>query len=136
MNKLLIPNSVQIPNFIIDFIAPNLLPAEKDVLYYIYRRTLGFQKESDKISLLQFEKGLFKKDGARLDFGTGNSNPSNTKALKNLERLGLVFIVKTKSGNVYRPIMNIDIDFVLNKFFEVTKNKKIKKYFNQLKLDL
>ena len=53
VNKL-IPNSTQIPNVILDKIIPGIPNAEAKCLLYICRRTYGFHKEKDRISLTQF----------------------------------------------------------------------------------
>src|SRR3990167_5307023 len=49
-----------------------LPPSEKDLLFFIIRKTYGYHKKEDRISLTQFEKG------------TGLSRPTVVKALKNL----------------------------------------------------
>jgi hypothetical protein len=46
------------------------------VLLYIIRRTFGFKKDQDNISLSQMLNGIVKKNGERLDSGTGLIKPS------------------------------------------------------------
>lgn len=53
MSNLYIPNSAQIPNVFFDFWMSNLTPAEFVVLMAIARKTYGWQKEKDRISLKQ-----------------------------------------------------------------------------------
>ena len=133
---MFVPNSTQIPNIVIDFLFAHLPEAECKALIYIYRRTFGFQKSGDKISLSQFTKGLENKDGKRLDYGTGLSRTSNIKALKSLRQLSLVIIVKTHGTNYYKPVLDVDINFVLEHIpkLKKTTTKKIKERFRQLKL--
>lgn len=49
-----------------------LPPSEKDILFFIIRKTYGYGKKQDRVSLTQFEKG------------TKLSRPTIVKALKNL----------------------------------------------------
>ena len=92
MDKRLIPNSTQIPNIVLDLLVPKLPPAEARCILYISRRTFGFHRSKDRISLSQFIGGIISRDGKRLDYGTGLSRPSVVEALKNL----------FKAGNLYR----------------------------------
>ena len=57
-------------------------PSEKDILMLVIRKTYGYQKKQDRISLTQFE------------LGTGLSRVTVVKALKNLSARGLL----VKSG--------------------------------------
>ena len=47
--------------------------AEVKVMLYIFRRTLGFKRYADNISLNQLLNGIVRRDGTRLDHGTGLS---------------------------------------------------------------
>jgi len=88
MNK---PNYTQTPNVFYDEIMADLGYAEIKCMLYIFRRTFGFHKQSDKISLTQFETGI-----ENLDRGTGLKRPNIIKALKSLTEKGLVKINKGK----------------------------------------
>jgi len=55
------------------YLLPDLGLAEWRVLLYVVRRTLGFKKLSDAITLDQFTEGIVTRDGAKLDGGTGLS---------------------------------------------------------------
>src|SRR5579871_1338405 len=90
MPRALIPNSTQIPDVIFDHWMATLSGAEFKVLLYIARRTYGFGKESDTISLNQIAQGIIKRDGTSLDRGTGVSRMSVTRALKVLEERGVI----------------------------------------------
>src|SRR5208337_741151 len=90
MGRSLIPNSTQVPDVILDSWMAELSGAEFKVLLYIARRTYGFGKESDSISLTQIAQGITRRDGTILDRGTGISRASVARALKTLEDLGVI----------------------------------------------
>jgi hypothetical protein len=90
MPRALIPNSTQVPDVILDHWMAELSGAEFKVLLYIARRTYGFGKESDSISLSQIAHGITRRDGTVLDRGTGASRSSVARSLKELEERGLV----------------------------------------------
>lgn len=57
-----------VPDGLFDILLPRLSGAELKVLLYIVRRTFGWKKNSDRISLSQFENGITRKTGeVRLD---------------------------------------------------------------------
>lgn len=90
MPRTLIPNSTQIPDVILDQWMCVLSGAELKVTLYIARRTFGFGKESDNISLSQIANGIKKRDGRVLDRGTGLSVSSVARALKSLEEQNIL----------------------------------------------
>ena len=51
------------PDAFFDVVAPQLSEAELRVALYIIRRTFGFKKDSDTISLRQMVEGITTKDG-------------------------------------------------------------------------
>ncbi|XOB41776.1 MAG: replication protein [Candidatus Nealsonbacteria bacterium] len=126
-NKL-IPNSTQIPNVISDLIEPRVPEGEVRCLKYICRRTYGFHKERDRISLTQFTDGLKNKDGKRLDYGAGLSRPSVVEALRNLIGANIVKVIKTSGGNYYE----INLELFVNKDVEKVADEVVKKV-NQLR---
>jgi hypothetical protein len=67
------PNTTQIPNEVFDTLMSHLSGGELKVLLYICRRTFGFRKDSDSISLTQIAHGITTKAGRVLDQGTGLS---------------------------------------------------------------
>ncbi len=71
--------------------------AELRVLLYIFRRTFGFKKRFDSISLSQMEKGITKKNGARLDYGTGMSRKGVMKGCVGLLEKGIITVEKKLS---------------------------------------
>lgn len=100
MNKLK-PNFTQTPNIFFDEIMPTLGHAETKCLLYIFRRTYGFQKDSDKISLTQFESGMKNREGEQLDSGTGLKRKSIYQALESLAQKGIVIVDRSENINRY-----------------------------------
>lgn len=129
-NKL-IPNSTQIPNVILDLIIPKISEAEAKCLLYVCRRTYGFHKERDRISLSQFVDGLKDRNGNKLDYGAGLSRPAVVEALRNLIGAGIVNVIKTNSGNYYEINLNLlvenSIEEVVKKVNQLRKLTKIGK---------
>src|SRR5215210_205141 len=80
-----LPTTTAIPDEIFDELMAELSGAELKVLLYICRRTFGFKKEKDKISLNQIANGIVTRDGRVLDKGTGLSKRHVQRALKTLE---------------------------------------------------
>lgn len=66
----------------------SLLGSEFQILLFIIRKTYGYQKKVDRISLTQFEKG------------TGISRPTVVKTLKNLMAKGLIVKICLPGGNI------------------------------------
>jgi phage replication O-like protein O len=89
------PNTTQIPNDVFDTLLPQLSGGELKVLMYICRRTFGFQKDSDRISLSQISKGIITKTGKVLDHGTGLCKRHVITALKTLEKKNIIIITRT-----------------------------------------
>lgn len=100
----LIPNSFQLPNAFVDDVMDKLSDPAVKIYLVITRKTRGWHKEFDSISLSQFERF------------TGKSRPTVTKCLQELIKAGLV--VKkdaTRHGETYA--LNDDFnDGVLLKF--------------------
>ncbi len=92
------PTTTPLPDEIYDDWAPKLGEAELKVLLYIVRRTLGFGKGADAISLTQFINGIVTRDGRVLDHGCGiKSRPNVVRALKGLDDKGLIHVTKGKT---------------------------------------
>jgi len=78
------PNYTQVPDELFDQLLPKLSEAELKVLLYIIRRTFGFKRESDNISLSQMVNGITTKAGRQIDHGAGLSKSGVVKALRGL----------------------------------------------------
>ena len=61
------PTTTPVPDQLFDELLHRLSGAELKVLMYIIRRTFGFKKQSDDISLAQLVKGIRTKDGKIFD---------------------------------------------------------------------
>ena len=92
-----VPRYTQVPDEVFDVLMPVLTEAEFKCLCYICRRTFGFRKESDAISLNQMADGITTRDGRVLDRGTGMSRASVKKALSFLVKAGVVEVEKRMS---------------------------------------
>ncbi len=91
------PNYTQVPDDVFDVIAPELSEAELRVLLYIVRRTFGFKKDRDAISLTQMVEGIRARDGRVLDKGTGMSRRGVMKGCAGLIDKGIITVEKRLS---------------------------------------
>ena len=91
------PTTTPVPDEVFDVLAPRLKEGELRVLLYIIRRTFGFKKQSDNISLRQMVEGITTRDGQVLDEGTGLSKPSVTKAVQSLVRRKVIIATANQS---------------------------------------
>nr|MDP9471051.1 replication protein [Chloroflexota bacterium] len=57
------PNFTQVPDELFDVLMPQLSDAELRVLLYIVRRTFGFKRDADAISLSQMVSGITTREG-------------------------------------------------------------------------
>jgi len=84
------PTTTPTPDDIFDEWLSVLSFAELKVLLYIVRRTFGFGKDSDAISLRQICEGIKTRDGRVLDRGTGLSRKAAFQATQSLETKRLI----------------------------------------------
>ncbi len=91
------PTYTPIPDVFFDGLAPHLSESELRVLLYVMRRTFGFKKRADAISLSQLEKGIVTKDGRVLDEGTGMARSSVRRGCKGLVEKGVLTVTKVQS---------------------------------------
>lgn len=96
-----VPNHTQIPNSIIDEHMKSLTPAQFKVLIAICRKTIGWHKQSDYISISQIVELA------------GVSNKTVIAAVRDLEQFG--FIVTQKSNRTTTHItLNYNVTSVLS----------------------
>jgi hypothetical protein len=88
------PTTTPVPDEVFDVLMPQLSGAELKVLLYICRRTFGFKKESDSISLHQIAHGITTRDGRVLDGGTGLCKRHVIRALKVLEKKNIIKVTR------------------------------------------
>jgi hypothetical protein len=86
------PNGTIFPDILLDRVMAHLSGAEFKVLAYIVRRTFGFKKDADTISLDQICHGIARRDGSVLDEGTGLTRKTAIVALKGLEDKGVITV--------------------------------------------
>jgi hypothetical protein len=91
------PNYTPVPDELFDEQLPDLSGAELKVLLYIIRRTFGFKKESDNISLHQLIHGITTREDVVLDRGTGLSKKTLLDTLKNLVEKNLIITERRRS---------------------------------------
>ncbi len=84
------PTTAPVPDLLLDHIMQDLTESELKVLLYITRRTFGFKKNADNISLKQLVQGIVTKDGRQLDRGSGLTKSTVARALKSLAEKGLI----------------------------------------------
>jgi len=91
------PRYTQVPDELFDDLMAHLSGAELKVLMYIIRRTFGFKKDTDNISLKQICTGIKTREGEVLDKGTGLSLSTVQVALKGLIEKNCVLTVRNRS---------------------------------------
>lgn len=89
MNNLEAPNYTQIPNVVFDHWMPILSPITFKVFLLICRKTFGWHKGSDRVSLNQLMEM------------TGLSKPTILKGIEELERAGLIEVKKNNTHSDY-----------------------------------
>ena len=101
-------NYTRIVNKVIDeLVKAPLLGAELAICFFILRKTYGYNKKEDEISLSQFQSGI------------NRSRPTITKALKNLQLVNILKLVKP--GNT-KGACNI---WLFNKYYKTWNLVKI-----------
>ncbi|MDC5618205.1 replication protein [Acinetobacter baumannii] len=86
----LIPNSFQMPNAFVDEVMVKLNDPAVKIYLVIVRKTRGWHKEFDSISLSQFERF------------TGKSRPTVVKSLNELTKAGLIKkVASSRNGEAY-----------------------------------
>ncbi len=80
---------LKVPNDLVDVWLPHLTGAELKVWLFGTRQTKGFQKDRATMSSDQICSGIRKKNGERLNSGTGLSRRAVFQALQGLEGKGL-----------------------------------------------
>jgi Bacteriophage replication protein O len=88
------PNYTPIPDEFFDVLMTQLSEAELRILLYICRRTFGFRKRADAISINQMLKGITTRDGRQLDNGAGLSKNGLMRGLKGLIEKEIIFVEK------------------------------------------
>ena len=105
------PNGTFVPDDVFDVLLPELTESELRVLLYIIRRTFGFKKDSDSISLSQMVNGIRTRDGRVLDRGTGMTRRGVLKGVAGLTDKGVIRVEKGVSGDGVNKINAYSLRF-------------------------
>lgn len=108
------PRYTQVPDELFDDLLPDLTGAELKVLMYVIRRTFGFKRDSDHISLSQMVQGITRKDGSVLDRGTGLTKESVIKAARTLVDKGI--LVRTRVTSVDKGFESTEYSLKIAQF--------------------
>lgn len=92
------PNGTIVPDDVFDVLMPQLTDPELRVLLYIIRRTFGFKRAHDDISLKQMVEGIRTREGRVLDRGTGISKAGVARGLKGLQVKGVIIAAHNSSA--------------------------------------
>ena len=111
MNRI-VPNSYQTPNLYTDRLMAYLSGDEWKTLHYALRRTFGFNRERDRISVSQFMNGNGRTDeeGRLLEYGTGLSHGAQLDAINNLMRFGVLVEVAGNNRENHGRLWELNLD--------------------------
>ena len=98
------PNTTPTPDELFDRVMTELSHAELKVLLYIIRRTYGFKRETDSISLKQISEGIITKTGKQLDSGAAIDRRTAMRAVKHLEQKGLITVARVRTEDGYNYV--------------------------------
>ncbi len=93
------PNYTQIPDDFFDALMPHLSEAELRVCLYVMRRTFGFKKASDAISISQMVNGITTREGVVLDYGCGLKRTAVKRGVAGLVEKGVLRVTKQQADN-------------------------------------
>lgn len=119
-----------VPDELFDEQLPGLSGAELKALLYIIRRTFGFKKNNDNISLNQLLTGITTKSGKILDRGTGLSRSALVSALKGLVNKNL--IIAERRGSLGKG--NESTNYRLNVLYPPSSKIELGGFENQTSL--
>ncbi|MFC1960019.1 replication protein [Chloroflexota bacterium] len=105
------PNTTPTPDDVFDIFLTELTHAELKVLLYIIRRTYGFKKAVDQISLKQITSGLITRKGRQLDYGAGVNRRTAQRVVKRLEDRGLITVKRVRTEDGYNHVNTYSLRF-------------------------
>jgi len=114
-HKALYPNTTQYPNWLIDQVMGLLTGNEWKVLSYIVRRTYGWRKDSDTISLSQISQGngkLSKETRQAVEIGTGIRRQQTISAALRVLCEGTNLVIRKRTGRASVFRLNLDASIV------------------------
>src|SRR5215213_10108754 len=92
------PSYTMVPDELFDELLPDLSGAELKVLLFVVRRTFGFKRDDDAISLSQMLHGITTREGRVLHRGVGLSKPTLLAALRSLQTKGILRAARQRSA--------------------------------------
>ena len=135
MKSDFLPNSFQCPNTYIDLYQPLLTPNEFACLIYAVRRIIGFNRDSDRISIAQFSKGKRNAEGENLDGGTGLSESAVRTAVNALVKYRLLLIIAPPDPEGNLPAeFSLQLDSKKTDYKGLIARMEVKKNQNQKKM--
>lgn len=106
------PTTTPVPDEVFDILMYHLSGNDLKVLLYICRRTFGFKKDNDNISLNQMLTGITTKEGKVLDRGTGLSKPTLLRSVRSLENSGVIVRIRRQSAEKGNEPTNYRLNFL------------------------
>lgn len=104
-------------NIVIDYIMPFISPSAWKILSFIVRKTTGWQKDRDELSISQIE------------YGTKLSRPTITKGINELEDLCMIKVIRPGNGiDSNTLILNTDYEIILTTSDKETRVELVKKF--------
>jgi len=100
------PRFTPIPDEFLDHQLAHVTSAEAKVMLFLFRKTYGYRKSGDRVSLAQLEHGTTAMDGTIIDRGTGLSRATIWRALKGLQKKGLIEVHRQIT-----PLGDLDINY-------------------------
>ncbi len=80
----------QVPDYLLDFLLPELPGSELKILLYLIRHAFGYGRESVAVSWSRFLDGTVTREGKRLDWGAGVRRDALKEGLPSLIEQGLI----------------------------------------------
>ena len=106
------PNYTPIPDQFFDDLMADLSASETKVLLYVMRRTFGFRRDSDIISIGQMVDGIRTEDGRALDHGTGLSRRAVINGVNLLVERGVLIATRRVSAETGSQPSSFRLRFV------------------------
>lgn len=122
MAKFQMPNHTQMPNILVDEYMKHLNGSELKILLAICRKTIGWHKITDNISLSQLEEM------------TGLTRPTVTSNIHSLEEKNLIIANREKNTNCYELNMDSKNSLLVKKFNYPSKNILLSEGSNSKKI--
>lgn len=126
-----IPNYTLVPDEVFDFLLSLLSGSEIKTLLYITRRTFGYSKESENISLKRMLKGYIDKDRNIIDNGVGLTKPSLLKTLRSLSKNKIIIKEKQFSKERGDEPTNYRLNFKIEHWSKNYPHRGKKNYISR-----